>query len=55
MLLELVRADLLAGQALHLKLGFASEPLWRHAVFLYNRLRFAFAQAQQLARRAALD
>jgi putative peptide zinc metalloprotease protein len=45
----------LAGQALHLKLGFGNEPLWRHAVFLFNRLHFAFAQAQQLARRAALD
>lgn len=45
----------LAGQALHLELGFGNEPLWRHAVFLFERLHLAFARAQQLARRAALD
>lgn len=48
-------AKTLAGQDLHLKLRFQTEPLWRHAVFLLNRLHLAFNQAQQLARDAALD
>lgn len=40
----------LAGRRLHLRLTFSPEPLWRHGVFLFNRLRLNFEEAQGRAR-----
>lgn len=39
----------LVRERLHLRLTFADEPLWRHAVFLYRRLRLNVLQTRQLA------
>lgn len=36
----------LSGERLHVKLTFAAEPLWQHALFLYRRLRLNVLQAQ---------
>ncbi|MEM1161741.1 MAG: hypothetical protein AAGJ28_12465, partial [Pseudomonadota bacterium] len=45
----------LVVEPMRLRLTFADEPLWRHAVFLWRRLRLNLQQTEQLSREQAFE